>query len=50
MGLGGMIAMIGFPIEKMLAGGLVFSIFPVFFYLIVQRSVVAGLSAGAVKG
>ena len=50
MGLAGLISMIGFPIDKMLAGGLVFAIFPVIFYLIVQRYVVAGLSAGAVKG
>ena len=50
MGLAGLISMIGFPIDKMLAGGLVFSIFPVVFYLLVQRYVVAGLSAGAVKG
>jgi multiple sugar transport system permease protein len=50
MGLAGLISMIGFPIDKMLAGGLVFAIFPVIFYLMVQRYVVAGLSAGAVKG
>jgi multiple sugar transport system permease protein len=50
MGLAGLISMIGFPIDKMLAGGLVFAIFPVIFYLAVQRYVVAGLSAGAVKG
>jgi len=32
------------------AAGLLFSILPVIFYLLVQRYVVAGLTAGAVKG
>ncbi len=50
VGLAGMISMIDTPIDRMLAGGLVFSIFPVVFYLLVQRYIVAGLSAGAVKG
>ncbi|MBL8117179.1 MAG: carbohydrate ABC transporter permease [Anaerolineae bacterium] len=50
VGLGSMISMIDTPIDKLLGGGLVFSIFPVIFYLLVQRYVVAGLSAGAVKG
>ncbi len=50
VGLAGMISMIDVPIDRMLAGGLVFSIFPVVFYLLVQRYIVAGLSAGAVKG
>ena len=50
VGLAGMISMIGMPIDKMLAGGLLFSIFPVVFYLLIQRYIIAGLSAGAVKG
>jgi multiple sugar transport system permease protein len=50
VGLASMKSMIDTPIDKLLAGGLVFSIFPVIFYLFVQRYVVAGLSAGAVKG
>jgi multiple sugar transport system permease protein len=50
VGLASMISMVDRPIDKLLAGGLVFSIFPVVFYLLVQRYVVAGLSAGAVKG
>ena len=50
VGLAQMISMIDTPIDKLLAGGLVFSIFPVIFYLLVQRHIVAGLSAGAVKG
>lgn len=50
VGLAQMISMIDTPIDKLMAGGLVFSIFPVIFYLLVQRYIVAGLSAGAVKG
>ncbi|MBI1282583.1 MAG: ABC transporter permease subunit [Anaerolineaceae bacterium] len=50
VGLGSMISMIDTPIDKLMAGGLLFSIFPVIFYLLVQRYIVAGLSAGAVKG
>jgi multiple sugar transport system permease protein len=50
VGLDSMISMIDTPIDKLLGGGLMFSIFPVIFYLLVQRYIVAGLSAGAVKG
>jgi len=50
VGLAQMISMIDTPIDKLMAGGLVFSIFPVIFYLLMQRYIVAGLSAGAVKG
>jgi multiple sugar transport system permease protein len=50
VGLAQMISMIDMPIDKLMAGGLVFSIFPVIFYLLVQRYIVTGLSAGAVKG
>lgn len=50
IGLAGMISMIGMPIDQMLAAGLIFSIFPVAFYLLIQRYIIAGLSAGAVKG
>jgi multiple sugar transport system permease protein len=42
--------MVDTPIDRILAGGLVFSILPVIFYMIVQRYVVAGLTAGAIKG
>ncbi len=50
VGLGSMISMIDTPIDRLMAAGLLFSIFPVIFYLLVQRYIVAGLSAGAVKG
>lgn len=38
------------PIEQYMAAGLVFAILPVIFYLVMQRYIVAGLTAGAVKG
>jgi multiple sugar transport system permease protein len=38
------------PVEQYMAAGLIFSILPVFFYLIMQRYIIAGLTAGAVKG
>jgi multiple sugar transport system permease protein len=50
VGLASLRSMIDTPIDRVLAASLFFSIFPVIFYLAVQRYVVAGLSAGAVKG
>jgi multiple sugar transport system permease protein len=38
------------PVEQYMAAGLIFSILPVLFYLIMQRYIIAGLTAGAVKG
>ena len=38
------------PIEQYMAAGLIFSILPILFYLIMQRYIVSGLTAGAVKG
>ena len=38
------------PVEQYMAAGLVFSILPVGFYLAMQRYIVSGLTAGAVKG
>lgn len=38
------------PVEQYMAAGLIFSILPVVFYLLMQRYIVAGLTAGAVKG
>ena len=40
----------GLKVLQYMAAGLIFSILPVFFYLIMQRYIVAGLTAGAVKG
>jgi multiple sugar transport system permease protein len=50
VGLASMRQMLDTPIEQLLAGGLVFAIPPVIFYLIMQRYIVAGITAGAVKG
>jgi len=33
-----------------MAAGLIFSILPVLFYLVMQRYIISGLTAGAVKG
>ena len=38
------------PVEQYMAAGLIFSILPVLFYLSMQRYIVSGLTAGAVKG
>lgn len=38
------------PIEQYMAAGLIFSILPVLFYLLMQRYIISGLTAGAVKG
>jgi len=38
------------PVEQYMAAGLIFSILPVLFYLLMQRYIISGLTAGAVKG
>ena len=38
------------PVEQYMAAGLAFSILPVVFYLSMQRYIISGLTAGAVKG
>ncbi|MEP7198477.1 MAG: carbohydrate ABC transporter permease [Chloroflexota bacterium] len=38
------------PVEQYMAAGTVFSILPVIFYLVMQRYIISGLTAGAVKG
>jgi multiple sugar transport system permease protein len=50
VGLAGMITMLDTPIQLLLAAGTLFAIPPVIFYLAMQRYIVAGISAGAVKG
>jgi multiple sugar transport system permease protein len=50
VGLASLKVMLDTPIDRVLAAALFFSVFPVVFYLIIQRYIVAGLSAGAVKG
>jgi multiple sugar transport system permease protein len=42
--------MLDTPIEQLLAAGLIFAIPPVAFYAVMQRYIVAGITAGAVKG
>jgi multiple sugar transport system permease protein len=50
VGLGFMKTMLDTPIELQLAAGLIFAIPPIFFYIAMQRYIVAGITAGAVKG
>jgi multiple sugar transport system permease protein len=50
VGLGQMKTMLDTPIELQLAAGLVFAVPPIFFYIAMQRYIVAGITAGAVKG
>lgn len=50
VGLSTLKAIASTPVEQYMAAGLVFSILPVLFYLIMQRYIVSGLTAGAVKG
>jgi multiple sugar transport system permease protein len=50
VGLGQMKTMLDTPIEQQMAAGIVFAIPPVIFYLVMQRYIVAGITAGAVKG
>ncbi len=50
VGLAGMITMLDTPVPLLLAAGMLFAIPPVLFYLAMQRYIVAGIAAGAVKG
>jgi multiple sugar transport system permease protein len=50
VGLSTLKALATTPVEQYMAAGLVFSILPILFYLSMQRYIVSGLTAGAVKG
>jgi multiple sugar transport system permease protein len=50
VGIATLISQLDSPVQQLLAAGLLFSILPVLFYVLVQRLIVAGLTAGAVKG
>jgi multiple sugar transport system permease protein len=50
VGLGQMKTMLDTPIEQQMAAGILFAVPPVLFYLVMQRYIVAGITAGAVKG
>jgi multiple sugar transport system permease protein len=50
VGLATMKTMLDTPIERLLAAGMIFAIPPVVFYIAMQRYIVAGITAGAVKG
>jgi multiple sugar transport system permease protein len=50
VGLATLRSMMETPVERILAASLLFSLPPVLFYLAMQRYIVSGLTAGAVKG
>jgi multiple sugar transport system permease protein len=50
VGLATLRSMMETPVERILAASLLFSLPPVLFYLVMQRYIVSGLTAGAVKG
>lgn len=50
VGLSTLKAIASTPVEQYMAAGLIFSVLPVLFYLSMQRYIVSGLTAGAVKG
>lgn len=50
VGLASLRSMMETPVERILAASLLFSAPPVAFYLVMQRYIVSGLTAGAVKG
>ena len=50
VGLTTMIGIYDTPIQLLLAAGLIFSLPPVVFYILIQRYMISGLTAGAVKG
>ncbi len=50
VGLTTLMGLYSTPIQTLLAGGLIFSLPPVVFYIVIQRYMISGLTAGAVKG
>jgi len=50
VGLTTLIGQYSTPIQTLLAGALIFSLPPVIFYILIQRYMISGLTAGAVKG
>src|SRR5207253_9579526 len=50
VGLAALRSMMEAPVERILAASMLFSAPPVVFYLVMQRYIVSGLTAGAVKG
>ena len=50
VGLSTMMGLYDTPIQLLLAAGLIFSFLPVVFYILIQRYMISGLTAGAGKG
>jgi len=50
LGLATLITQLDTPLFVLMAAGVVFSVLPILFYLAIQRHILRGLTAGAVKG
>jgi multiple sugar transport system permease protein len=50
VGLASMISQLDTPVAELLSAGLIYALMPVILYVIAQKYVIAGMTAGAVKG
>ena len=50
LGLATLMTQLDTPLFELMAAGVVFSVLPVIFYMLIQRHVLRGLTAGSVKG
>lgn len=50
VGLSSLISQLDTPVATLLSGGLLYALPPVILYMIVQKYIIAGMTAGAVKG
>lgn len=50
VGLASMISQLDTPVAELLSAGLIYALMPVILYIIAQKYVIAGMTAGAVKG
>ena len=50
VGLASTMSQLNTPIQVLLSGGLIYGLPPVILYMMIQRFVVSGLTAGAIKG
>jgi multiple sugar transport system permease protein len=50
VGLASTISQLNTPIQELLSGAFIYGLPPVILYIFVQRYVISGLTAGAIKG
>ncbi|MEV4624252.1 carbohydrate ABC transporter permease [Asanoa sp. NPDC049573] len=50
VGLATLIGQLDTPVDELLAGGLIYAIAPVVLFVLIQRYIISGLTAGGVKG